>query len=139
MLVVVLGLLVALFVIGTSFSFVTLSERKAAANYLDRQRALDLALDGVEYSIARLRAEATQKHYEGIGPSVAGLDDSGKEYDARRYALHPLEGKEPAVSWNKFASKTSVAANGDGNWVDFDGNNNRGGDETSYSTEKNEP
>jgi len=63
MLVVVLGLLVALFVIGTSFSFITLSERKAAQNYLDRQRALDLALDGVEYSIARLRAEATRNHY----------------------------------------------------------------------------
>jgi Tfp pilus assembly protein PilX len=138
MLVVVLGLLVALFVIGTSFSFVTLSERKAAANYLDRQRALDLALDGVEYSIARLRAEATQKHYEPIGQSIAGLDDTGKEYDARRYALHPLEGKDPAVSWNKRDSKSSVAGSGDGNWVDFDGDNNRGGEETAFGTDKNE-
>ncbi len=139
MLVVVLGLLVALFVIGTSFSFVTLSERRAAANYLDRQRALDLALDGVEYSIARLRAEAITKHYEGIGPSVAGLDDAGTEYDPRRYSLQPLDGADPAVSWNRAASKTSAANTGDGNWVDFNGDNNRGGDETNYGTDKNQP
>lgn len=138
MLVVVLGLLVALFVIGTSFSFVTLSERRAAANYLDRQRALDLALDGVEYSIARLRAEATTKHYEGIGPSVAGLDDAGTEYDPRRYSLQPLDADNPSVSWNRAASKTSAASTGDGNWVDFNGDNNRGGDETNYGTDKNQ-
>src|SRR5690606_11090117 len=101
MLVVVLGLLVALFVIGTSFSFVTLSERRAAANYLDRQRALDLALDGAEYSIARVRAEATTKHYEGIGPSVAGLDDAGAQYDPRRYSLQPLDADNPSVSSNR--------------------------------------
>ncbi|MCB9932445.1 MAG: hypothetical protein H6841_03395 [Planctomycetes bacterium] len=139
MLVVVLGLLVALFVIGTSFSFVTLSERKAAQNYLDRQRALDLALDGVEYSIARLRAEATTKHYEGIGPSVAGLDDAGTEYDPRRYALQPLDAANPSVSWNKAASKTSPGTAGDGNWVDFNGDNNRGGDETGFGSDKNNP
>ncbi|MCB9893868.1 MAG: hypothetical protein H6839_05445 [Planctomycetes bacterium] len=138
MLVVVLGLLVALFVIGTSFSFVTLSERRAAANYLDRQRALDLALDGVEYSIARLRAEATVKHYEPIGPGVAGLNDAGNAYDARRYALHPLDATDPAVSWPRAASKTSTGSNGDGNWVDFDGDNNRGGDETNYGQDKNQ-
>ncbi|MCL4732020.1 MAG: hypothetical protein KJ044_16500, partial [Planctomycetes bacterium] len=86
LLVVVLGLLVALFVIGTSFSYVTLSERRAAANYLDRQRALDLALDGVEYSIARLRAEATNRHYEGLTPGTAGVEED-REYNPRGYAL----------------------------------------------------
>src|SRR5690606_28889920 len=110
----------------------------AAANYLDRQRALDLALDGVEYSIARLRAEATTKHYEGIGPSVAGLDDAGTEYDPRRYSLQPLDADNPSVSWNRAASKTSAANTGDGNWVDFNGDNNRGGDETNYGTDKNQ-
>lgn len=139
MLVVVLGLLVALFVIGTSFSFVTLTERRSAQNYLDRQRALDLALDGVEYSIARLRAEATTKHYEGIGASAPGLDSTGKAYDPRRYALRPLDSKDPAVSWAKDASKTSLGGTIDGNWVDFNGDNNRGGDETSYGVDKNQP
>ena len=138
MLVVVLGLLVALFVIGTSFSFVTLAERRAAANYLDRQRALDLALDGVEYSIARLRAEATVKHYEGIGASASGLNDAGTGYDAKRYALHPLDASDPAVSWNRARSKTSPSTTGDGNWIDFNGDNNRGGDETSFGADKNQ-
>src|SRR5690606_15594455 len=99
MLVVVLGLLVALFVIGTSFSFITLTERRAAANAIERQRALDLALDGVEYSIARLRAEATVKHYEGIGASVAGLDPKSNDYDPRRYTLHPIDSNDPSISW----------------------------------------
>ncbi|MCA8913419.1 MAG: hypothetical protein KDB82_17095 [Planctomycetes bacterium] len=139
MLVVVLGLLVALFVIGTSFSFVTLTERRAAQNYLDRQRALDLALDGVEYSIARLRAEATTEHYVGIGPSVPGLDGTGQAYDPRRYALHPLDSSDPAVSWAKDASKTSIGGTTDGNWVDFNGDNNRSGEEASYGTDKNQP
>ncbi|MCA8936943.1 MAG: hypothetical protein KDB68_12155 [Planctomycetes bacterium] len=139
MLVVVLGLLVALFVIGTSFSFVTLTERRAAQNYLDRQRALDLALDGVEYSIARLRAEATTKHYEAIGPSVPGLDATGLDYDPRRYALNPLDSSSPAVSWAKDASRSSQGGAIDGNWVDFNGDNTRGGDETNFGTDKNLP
>lgn len=135
MLVVVLGLLVALFVIGTSFSFITLSERKAAQNYLDRQRALDLALDGVEYSIARLRAEATRNHYEGIGFGTAGLDQSGKNYDPNLYTNHPLDGKDPAVSWPRSRSVTSNSGSSDGMWVDFNGDNIRGGNETSFGAD----
>lgn len=136
MLVVVLGLLVALFVIGTSFSFVTLSERRAASNYLDRQRALDLALDGVEYSIARLRAESTQLHYEGIGPGTAGVDDSGLGYEPHDYANKPLDAADPSVSWARGKSATSAQGAIDGNWVDFDGDNRRGGNETGFGSDK---
>lgn len=131
MLVVVLGLLVALFVIGTSFSFITLSERKAAQNYLDRQRALDLALDGVEYSIARLRAEAVRNHYEGIGPGTAGLDQSGLDFDPDLYTNHPLDARDPAVSWPRSRSITSNSTSPDGMWIDFNGDNIRGGNETA--------
>ncbi|MBX3474789.1 MAG: hypothetical protein KF754_10430 [Planctomycetes bacterium] len=134
LLVVVLGLLVALFVIGTSFSYVTLSERRAAANYLDRQRALDLALDGVEYSIARLRSEATQKHYQGITPGTAGAT-AEREYDPIPYALRPLESAEPAVTWPRNRSKTSTdTVSPDGNWIDFDGDGARGSNETGFGT-----
>ena len=135
MLVVVLGLLVALFVIGTSFSFITLSERKAAQNYLDRQRALDLALDGVEYSIARLRAEATRNHYEAIGPGTAGLDQSGQDFDPDLYTNHPLDAKDPAVSWPRSRSVTSNSGSADGTWIDFNGDNIRGGNETSFGAD----
>lgn len=134
LLVVVLGLLVALFVIGTSFSFVTLSERRAAANYLDRQRALDLALDGIEYSVARLRAEAVVEHYEGIKPTHAGY--KSKDYDARLYSLRPLDAANPSVSWSRAASSTSHSGGADGNWADFDGNGEKGGNETSFGTDK---
>lgn len=134
LLVVVLGLLVALFVIGTSFSYVTLSERRAAANYLDRQRALDLALDGVEYSIARLRAEATQKHYQGLTPGTAGVGADG-EYEATPYALRPLDANDGSITWAKSDSKTSSDSSGDTNWIDFDGDGARGGNETTFGTE----
>ncbi len=134
LLVVVLGLLVALFVIGTSFSYVTLSERRAAANYMDRQRALDLALDGVEYSMARLRAEATRKHYEFLTPGVAGTGADG-DYDPVKYSLRTLDTLEPAVTWPKNQSRTgSDAKTVDGNWVDFDGDGSRGALETSFGT-----
>ncbi|MBZ0137990.1 MAG: hypothetical protein K8I27_16660 [Planctomycetes bacterium] len=135
MLVVVLGLLVALFVIGTSFSFITLSERKAAQNYLDRQRALDLALDGVEYSIARLRAEATRNHYEPIGPGTAGLDQAGLDYDPDLYTNHPLDAKDPAVSWARSRSITTNSQTPDGNWIDFNGDNIRGANEAVHGTD----
>ncbi|MBE7491334.1 MAG: hypothetical protein HS108_06200 [Planctomycetes bacterium] len=133
LLVVVLGLLVALFVIGTSFSYVTLSERRAAANYLDRQRALDLALDGVEYSIARLRAEATNRHYEGLTPGTAGVEED-REYNPRGYALRTLDSAEPAVSWPRSRSNTSADKSPDANWIDFDGDGTRGGNETAFGT-----
>jgi len=133
LLVVVLGLLVALFVIGTSFSYVTLSERRAAANYLDRQRALDLALDGVEYSIARLRAEATQKHYQGLTAGTAGMGDDG-DYNPINFALRNLDSAEPSITWPRSQSKTSADASPDSNWVDFDGSGSRGGNETSFGT-----
>lgn len=134
LLVVVLGLLVALFVIGTSFSYVTLSERRAAANYLDRQRALDLALDGVEYSIARLRSEATQKHYQGITAGTAGVGTSN-EYDPVPFALRPLDAAEPSVTWPRNRSKTSTdGGTPDGAWIDFDGDGARGANETGFGT-----
>jgi hypothetical protein len=134
LLVVVLGLLVALFVIGTSFSFVTLTERRAAANYLDRQRALDLALDGVEYTIARLRAEVLVDHYEGLSDQMGGI--AGGAHDPRLYAMHPVDSDRPTVSWSRSASRTSGVDTPDGNWVDFDGDGRKSGDEQAYGTEK---
>lgn len=140
MLVVVLGILVALFVIGTAFSFITLSERRAAQNYLDRQRALDLALDGVEYSIARLRAEATQDHYEGIGAATPGRDGGNPYYDASRYARNGLDTSDPAVSWPKSQSITEQlpdsGGRADGLWIDFNGDGQRSDDETKFGSDK---
>lgn len=133
LLVVVLGLLVALFIIGTSFSFVTLAERQAATNYIDRQRALDLAMDGLEYSAARLRAEAIVQHYEGISAAHAGVVDG--DYDPRRFT-RPLDGERPAVTWARDAASTSSSTSPDGNWVDFDGDGVKGGNETSFGTTK---
>lgn len=135
LLVVVLGLLVALFVIGTSFSFVTLAERRAAENYLDRQRALDLALDGIEYSVARLRAEAAVEHYEGIKPTHAGVGKT-KDYDPRLYSLRPLDAANPSVSWSRSTSSTSIGGGADANWIDFDSDGAKGGNETTYGTDK---
>lgn len=129
MLVVILGLLVALFVIGTSFSYITLSERRAASNYLDRQRALDLALDGVEYSIARLREEKSRSHYEYLDTSTAGMSNTVKTLDPILY-IRGLDGSNPTVSWPKSKSKTSTAdSSNDLNWVDYNGDGIRGGRE----------
>lgn len=138
MLVVVLGLLVALFIIGTSFSYVTLSERRAAANYIDRQRALDLALDGVEYSIARLRVEATRKHYDAMVDGTAGKDPNEGDYNAHLYSLRPLDSANPSVSWGKNSSTTAQGVSDvpDGNWVDYDGNGIRGPLETRSGNDK---
>ncbi len=138
MLVVVLGLLVALFIIGTSFSFVTLSERRAASNYLDRQRALDLALDGVEYSIARLRVEGTRRHYDQLTDGTAGKSPTEADYNAHLYSLRPLDSANPSVSFGKNSSTTAQGVSDvpDGNWVDFDGNGLRGATETRNGTDK---
>ncbi|MCC6465417.1 MAG: hypothetical protein IT463_08780, partial [Planctomycetes bacterium] len=147
MLVVVLGLLVALFVIGTSFSYVTLSERRAAANYMDRQRALDLALDGVEYSVARLRAESGQKWYEGLGPSAAGQFNGRQEpgmYIASLdgTSVHPKDAPKPAgsadkaVSWPRNQSVTSQTKEADANWVDLNGDGVRGGNESAFGADR---
>ncbi len=134
LLVVVLGLLVALFIIGTSFSFVTLSERRAAANYLDRQRALDLALDGIEYSVARLRAEAAVKHYEALEDDHAGVRDG--DLDPERYANRPVDGRNPSVTWGRDVTSTSVTGGPDGNWIDFNGDGQKGGEETAFGNDK---
>jgi hypothetical protein len=126
MLVVILGLLVALFVIGTSFSYITLSERRAATNYLDRQRALDLALDGVEYSIARLREEKTREHYEFLDENSAAVQD--RMLNAKEY-IRPLDGLDGTVSWPRSRSESSTGNDPDRNWADFDGDGSRDDDE----------
>jgi hypothetical protein len=134
LLVVVLGLLVALFIIGTSFSFVTLAERRAAINYLDRQRALDLALDGVEYTVARLRAETIHNHYEGLSLETGGVINNRQ--DPQRWAMRPLDGPQPTVTWSRSLSRTSSSALPDGNWIDFDGDGERSSDEQRHATER---
>lgn len=133
LLVVVLGLLVALFIIGTSFSFVTLAERQAATNYIDRQRALDLALDGVEYAASRLRADAAVQHHEGISPAHAGVVDG--DYDPRQF-VRAIDGERPSVTWARDADSTSTSSGPDGNWIDFDHDGVKGGNETSFGTTK---
>lgn len=136
MLVVILGLLVALFVIGTSFSYITLSERRSASNYLDRQRALDLAQDGVEYSIARLREEKTRVHYEYLDDSAAGMENGTLNADVY---IRGLESENATVSWPKDTSSSSTSDDPDQNWVDLDGNGSRDSDEVKGGTDRFSP
>ncbi len=138
MLIVVLGLLVALFVIGTSFSYIVLAERKASTNYLDRQRALDLAFDGVEYSIARLRAESTRNHYEGLSDKEFEYDPVGRDIDGPNFARKTLDSRDVRVSWNKTTTTTNNAKdqNPDRGWIDFNNNGTVDGNETRYGGDK---
>ncbi len=138
MLIVVLGLLVALFVIGTSFSYVVLAERKASTNYLDRQRALDLAFDGVEYSIARLRAESTREHFEGLSDKEFEYDPVSKDVDGPNFARRTLDSRDVRVSWNKTTTTTNNAkdANPDRGWIDFNNNGNIDANETGFGGDK---
>lgn len=138
MLIVVLGLLVALFVIGTSFSYVVLAERKASTNYLDRQRALDLAFDGVEYSIARLRAESTRNHYEGLSDKEFEYDPVSKDVDGPNFARKNLDSRDVRVSWNKTTTTTnnSKDVNPDRSWIDFNNNGVIEANETGLGGDK---
>ncbi len=137
MLVVVLGLLVALFVIGTSFSYITLAERKASTNYLDRQRALDLALDGVEYSIARLRAESTRQHYEELSDAAFEYSPDKRDIDGSMFARKNLDSRDVRVSWNKASTNTNESNDSpDRNWVDFNNNGKVDGNETGFGGDK---
>jgi len=137
MLVVVLGLLVALFVIGTSFSYITLAERKASTNYLDRQRALDLSLDGVEYSIARLRAEATRNHYEQLSDKEFEYEPSQRDVDGPSFGLKTLDSRDVRVSWNKASTNTNAGKDApDLGWIDFNNNGVIDANETGFGGDK---